>query len=363
VVASSDVLPEYREYERFSTAALNAYIAPAMRKYLHTLSQALEADGLASTLEIMTSNGGSMPVERIHELPVLTMLSGPAAGVIAASHLGSITGFHNVITCDIGGTSSDICLIHDLSFSMTTEGRVGMLPVKIRQINIHTVAIGGGSIASYGSGGFLTVGPRSAGSTPGPACYRRGGRQPTITDANLVLGRLNPERTLGKAISLDVAAARRVVGELAETVNLSIEEMAEGIIRLATVSLASAIKEVSIMNGQDPRQFAFLPCGGAGPLQAADVAAELGMETVIVPPLPGNFSALGLIASDAKRDYVRTRIGLLDDTNLHEIRHVFEELIVEAQREFDLADIPQEGRSFAATLDMRYLGQSFELPV
>lgn len=363
VVASSDVLPEYREYERFSTAALNAYIAPAMRKYLLTLSRALEKDGLNTTLEIMTSNGGSLPVERIHGLPVLTMLSGPAAGVIAATHLGGIIGHPNLITCDIGGTSSDICLIHDLSFTMSTDGRVGMLPVKVRQINIHTAAIGGGSIASNGSGGFLTVGPRSAGSMPGPACYGRGGKLPTITDANLVLGRLNPDRTLGNEIALDLDAAREAVGSLAKMVDLSVEEMAEGIIRLATISLASAIKEVSIMSGRDPRDFAFLPYGGAGPLQAVDVATELGMKVVIVPPLPGNFSALGLLVSDARRDYVRTRISLLMETDVRAIRNTFADLIDEAGHEFDLAALSKEGRAFSATLDMRYVGQSFELPV
>lgn len=363
VVASADVLPEYREYERFSTALLNAYIAPAMQKYLRTLSHNLANEGLQTTLEIMTSNGGALPVARIHELPVLTMLSGPAAGVIAACHLGGVTGHPNMITCDIGGTSSDICLIHDLAFSMTTEGKVGMLPVKVRQIDIHTVAIGGGSIASNGAGDFLTVGPRSAGSMPGPACYGRGGTQPTITDANLVLGRLDATRTLGKEITLDLEAARQAIAPLAKDVGLGIEAMAEGIIRLATISLASAIKEVSIMNGQDPRDFALLPCGGAGPLQAVDVAVELGMKTVIVPPLPGNFSALGLLVSDARRDYVRTRIVALDDTDVQAIRATFSELMTEAEQEFDLAHLPKEGRVFSASLDVRYVGQSFELPV
>lgn len=363
VVASSDVLPEYREYDRFSTTALNAYIAPAMQKYLRALSRALDKDGLSGSLEIMTSNGGSLPVERIYDLPVLTMLSGPAAGVIAATHLGSMGGYPNLITCDMGGTSSDICLIHDLSFAMTTDGKVATLPVKMRQIDIHTVAIGGGSIASSGAANFLTVGPRSAGSMPGPACYGRGGKLPTITDANLILGRLNADRTLGKEIVLDLEAAQRAMGRLAETVGLSIEAMAEGVIRLATVSLASAIKEVSIMSGQDPRDFVFLPYGGAGPLQAADVAAELDMETVIVPPLPGNFSALGLLVSDARRDYVKTRIALLDDMDAEAIRNTFTALAAEAERELDFVGLPRDGRVFSATLDMRYVGQSFELPV
>ncbi|TAM75343.1 MAG: hydantoinase/oxoprolinase family protein [Candidimonas sp.] len=363
IVTSAEVLPEYREYERFSTTVLNAYIAPAMRRYLHKLQTQLHKDGLQTKLEIMTSNGGSLPASRIHAIPVLTMLSGPAAGVIAAVHVGKITNHPNLITCDIGGTSSDVCLIHDSEFAMTTDGHVGALPVKVRQIDIHTIAVGGGSIASSTDSGFLTVGPRSAGSKPGPACYGRGGILPTITDANVVLGLLSADRPLGKEIHLDPQAARDAVGRLAQKVGLGVEEMAQGIIRIATISLASAIKEVSIMSGQDPRQFALLPCGGAGPLQAVDVAAELGMNTVLVPPLPGNFSALGLLVSDARRDYVKTRISSTQSTEIDTVRNLLNELALQGHEEFDAAGFDKAGRIFSATLDMRYSGQSFELPV
>lgn len=363
VVTSSDVLPEYREYERFSTAAVNAYVAPRMRRYLRDLEQRLVDDGMPSRLEIMTSNGGSLPAGRIHDLPVLTMLSGPAAGVIAAGYVGKLANHPNLITCDIGGTSTDVCLVQDCEFGMTTDGHVGSLPIKIRQIDIHTVAVGGGSIADRSSGGFLTVGPRSAGSKPGPVCYGRGGTAPTITDANVVLGRLSVDRLLGNEIKLDLAAARRAVGVLADKVGLSTEAMAEGILRIATVSLASAIKEVSIMRGHDPRQFALLPYGGAGPLQAVDIAAELDMDTVVIPPLPGNFSALGLLISDARRDYVKTHITRADATDVEAIKAMLHELVAQGEQEFDAAGFDQKRRRFAATLDMRYLGQSFELSV
>ncbi|MEO6986954.1 MAG: hydantoinase/oxoprolinase family protein [Paralcaligenes sp.] len=363
IVTSAEVLPEYREYERFSTAVLNAYIAPAMRRYLQRLQTQLHDDGLQTKLEIMTSNGGSLPASRVHALPVLTMLSGPAAGVIAAVHLGKITHHPNLITCDIGGTSSDVCLIHDSEFAMTTDGHVGALPVKVRQIDIHTIALGGGSIASNTDTGFLTVGPRSAGSNPGPACYGRGGILPTITDANVVLGRLSTDQPLGNEIYLDAQAAREAVGRLAQKVGLGVEQMAEGIIRIATISLASAIKEVSIMSGRDPRQFALLPCGGAGPLQAVEVAVELGMDTVLIPPLPGNFSALGLLVSDARRDYVKTRISSTRNTDVEAIRNLLETLTQQGHEEFDIAGFGKEDRIFSATLDMRYSGQSFELPV
>ena len=293
VTTSAEVLPEFREYERFTTTALNAYVAPRMRRYLGDLRGKLEEAGMSAPLAIMTSNGGSLPAPRVEAMPVLSMLSGPAAGVIAAAHVGSAAGYPDLITCDMGGTSTDVCLVRGGAYGMTTEGRVGAFPIKIRQIDINSIGVGGGSIAALGTGGYLTVGPRSAGAVPGPACYGRGGIDPTISDANVVLGRLGVDRPLGGEIALDRAAALAAVTGLATRVGVGPVEMAEGILRIAAVSLAGAIKEVSVMRGIDPRDFALLPFGGAGPLHAAAVADELGMRTVVVPPLPGNFSALG----------------------------------------------------------------------
>ncbi len=211
VTTSAEVLPEFREYERFTTTALNAYVAPRMRRYLGDLRGKLEEAGMSAPLAIMTSNGGSLPAPRVEAMPVLSMLSGPAAGVIAAAHVGSAAGYPDLITCDMGGTSTDVCLVRGGAYGMTTEGRVGAFPIKIRQIDINSIGVGGGSIAALGTGGYLTVGPRSAGAVPGPACYGRGGIDPTISDANVVLGRLGVDRPLGGEIALDRAAALAAV--------------------------------------------------------------------------------------------------------------------------------------------------------
>jgi N-methylhydantoinase A len=360
ISTSADVLPEFREYERFSTTALNAYVAPRMRRYLGMLRDKMSAAGCSAPLSIMTSNGGSLPADRVEALPVLSMLSGPAAGVIAARHVGTAAGYPDVITCDMGGTSADICLVRGGEYAMTTEGKVGGLPLKLRQIDINSIGVGGGSIASH-HGGFLSVGPRSAGAMPGPACYGRGGLDPTITDANVVLGRLGIDRPLGGEIALDRKPAIAAMTPISAELALSTAAMAEGILRLATVSLAGAIKEVSVMRGIDPRDFALFAFGGAGPLHAAAIADELGMQTVVIPPMPGNFSALGLLLADVRRDFVRTRVCPTADLQVSDLRATLRELV--QQGEAELADFPPERRRYAASLDMRYLGQSFELSV
>jgi N-methylhydantoinase A len=360
ITTSSEVLPEFREYERFSTAALNAYVAPRMKGYLGLLREKLLAAGCSAPLSIMTSNGGSLPAARVEALPVLSMLSGPAAGVIAASHISGAAGYPNVITCDMGGTSADVCLVRGGEYAMTTEGKVGGLPLKLRQIDINSIGVGGGSIAASASG-FLSVGPRSAGALPGPACYGRGGTEPTITDANVVLGRLGIDRRLGGKIVLDPNAASTAVSRLADRLGLSTIAMAEGILRLATVSLAGAIKEISVMRGIDPRDFTLIAFGGAGPLHAAAVADELEMPSVMIPPMPGNFSALGLLLADVRRDFVRTRVSPTAGLRISDIRASLQELV--RQGETELADFPEEQRRYVASLDMRYVGQSFELSV
>ncbi|GEP54453.1 hydantoinase/oxoprolinase family protein [Reyranella soli] len=362
ITTSSEVLPEYREYERFSTTALNAFVAPRMRRYLRELQARLTSSSISAPLSIMTSNGGTLPAKRVESMPVLSMLSGPAAGVIAASHVGHAANFPDVITCDMGGTSTDVCLVRGGEFTMTTDGRVGAFPVKIRQIDINTVGAGGGSIAAVTSG-FLTVGPRSAGAFPGPACFGRGGIEPTVTDANVVLGRLGTEQLLGGEIRLDRAAAAAAVGRLGSEIGLSAEQMAEGILRIAVVSMAAAIKEVSVLRGIDPRDFTLLSYGGAGPLQAAAIADELGMRTVVVPPMPGNFSAFGLLVADVRRDLVRTKVATISALSAADVRAMLSGLLEDGERELQAAGFPPARRRFAATLDMRYAGQSFELSV
>ena len=363
ITTSAEVLPEFREYERFSTTALNAYVAPRLRRYLGDLRGKLADAGMVAPLAIMTSNGGTLPARRVEDLPVLSMLSGPAGGVIAASFVGAAAKCPNLITCDIGGTSADVCLVRGGEFAMTTEGRVGTFPIKIRQIDINSIGIGGGSIASLATGGFLSVGPRSAGARPGPACYGRGGTEPTLTDANVLLGRLGTSQPLGGEIALDRDRAHAAVAKLAAELDLTPIAMAEGILRIAAVSLAGAIKEVSVMRGIDPRDFALFPFGGAGPLHAAEVAAELGMQTVVVPPLPGNFSALGLLIADVRRDFVRTRVSQTANIDAADVRLALEGLLRDGEAELAAAGFAPERRRFSASLDMRYLGQSFELSV
>jgi N-methylhydantoinase A len=363
ITLSAEVLPEFREYERFSTTALNAYVAPRMRRYLRQLGSRLAEGGMAAPLMIMTSNGGSLPVDRIAAMPVLSMLSGPAAGVIAAAHVGSLAGYPDLISCDMGGTSTDVCLVHAGEYAMTTEGRVGAFPIKIRQIDINSVGIGGGSVAALRSGSFLSVGPRSAGAVPGPCCYGRGGVEPTVTDANVVLGRLGLAQPLGGEIMLNATAAAAGIAALAGQVGLAPAQMAEGILRIAAVALAAAIKEISVMRGIDPRAFALLAFGGAGPMHAAAVAEELGMRTVVVPPLPGNFSALGLLIADVRRDLVRTRISATARTAPEDVRGILAALLRTGEAELATAGFAEHQRRFAASLDMRYAGQSFELSV
>jgi N-methylhydantoinase A len=363
VTTSAEVLPEFREYERFSTTALNAYVAPRMRRYLGDLRAQLLSAGMSAPLAIMTSNGGALSAHKVEAMPVLSMLSGPAAGVIAAAHVGSACGCPDLITCDMGGTSSDVCLVREGGWDMTTEGRVASFPIRIPQIDINSIGIGGGSIAALDPGGYLTVGPRSAGAQPGPCCYGRGGLEPTITDANVVLGRLGVERRLGGEIALDPAAAREAMARLGAQLGLSCAAMAEGILRIAAVSLAGAIKEVSLMRGLDPRDFALFPFGGAGAMHAAAVADELGMRRVVVPPLPGNFSALGLIIADVRRDLVRTRVTAAAQTSIEDVRAALRELVSSGAAELAHAGFAPERQRFATSLDMRYAGQSFELSV
>jgi N-methylhydantoinase A len=311
----------------------------------------------------MTSSGGIVPAVRIEALPALSMLSGPAAGVIGAAHIGALAGRDDLITYDMGGTSTDVCMIQGGTWRMTNAGRVGAFPLALQQIDINSVGAGGGSIAAVGPGGVLSVGPRSAGAYPGPACYGRGGTQPTVTDANVSLGRLGTDQTLGGAIRLDAHAARAAVSALGAQLGLDPTTMAEGILRISVASMASAIKEISVMRGLDPRDYALFAYGGAGPLHAAEIADELSMTTVLVPPMPGNFSAFGLLVADVRRDLVRTRITPTATAQAATLRGVLQELAASATAELHEFGFPADRHRLRASLDMRYVGQAFELSV
>src|SRR2546426_6056445 len=306
VSCSAEVVAEYREFERFSTTVLNAYLQPLMESYLTGLEERLLATGYTHGVLTIASSGGMMTTETARRLPIKTIFSGPAGGVSQACFVGEATGIRDLITYDMGGTSTDVCLVRDLAPLTTSDGMVGAFPVKVPQIDMHTVGAGGGSIAWLDVDGSLEVGPRSAGARPGPAAYGQGGVEPTVTDANVILGRMGTTRSLGGSIHLDRKLAVDAMEALARNIGtIGLDELAEGILRIAIARMTSSIREVSIQCGHDPRDFTLIAFGGAGPMHSTAVADELAIPRVLVPRYPGNFSALGLLLSDLKHDAVR----------------------------------------------------------
>jgi len=358
VSASSEVLPEFREYERTSTVVLNAYVGPLMDRYLGRLEQGIPERTL---LRIMQSNGGSISSVTARREAARTLLSGPAAGVVGAAFVAEASGFQQAITIDIGGTSTDVALI-DGKITETTSGKIGGYPSRMPMIDIHTVGAGGGSIAWFDVGGALRVGPASAGANPGPAAYGRGGSEATVTDANVVLGRLIPEAFLGGGMSLDVEAARKAVSVIAERLDASLEEAALGIIRVVNANMEAAIRVISVERGCDPRQFVLVAFGGAGPLHACELAEALRIPRVLVPTVPGVLSALGMLVADTLKDYVRTIM-----LPAEEAQPVVSSTLAELE-ELGHADLLREGIAVEQMvleryLDLRYKGQSYELVI
>ncbi len=363
VSLSFDVVPEYREFERFSTTVLNAYLQPLMERYLGDLEKRLFESGYAYGVLTVGSSGGMMTVDTARRLPIRTIVSGPAGGVSQACFLGRHAGLADFITYDMGGTSTDVCLVRDGAPAMSTDGEIGAFPVKVPQIDIHTVGAGGGSLAWLDVDGSLQVGPRSAGARPGPAAYGWGGREATVTDANVVLGRMSTERLLGGAIRLDGARARAAVAALASLMSgLGVEALAEGIVRIAVARMTSSIREITIARGHDPRDFTLVAFGGAGPMHAALIAEELAVPRVLVPRYPGNFSALGLLVSDVKHDDVRTRVGLLRERR-PAIEAAWAEMEAAAVERLVAEGFAPSAQRLEGMLDLRYLGQAFELTV
>ena len=360
---SSEVVPEFREYERFSTTVINAYLLPVIDRYVKALGTRLDRAGYRGPVLTMSSAGGVMDLDTACTLPVRTILSGPAGGVAGATWIAGSVALEDFITCDMGGTSTDVCLIESGRPAKSTESAFMGYPIKGRQIDINTVGAGGGSIAYVEGGSVLNVGPRSAGADPGPACYGKGGTEPTVTDANVVLGRVG-HRPLGGAIRLDPERARVAVADLATRLGIpDVETMAEGIVRLVVAEMANAIREISIERGYDPARFTLVPFGGAGPMHATQIAAELGMRRVLVPLDPGNLSALGLLVSDQRREHVRTFLASLANLDLDAIVSALGE-----QERAGLEEMQASGEEvlevrFAHALDMRYARQGFELTV
>lgn len=362
VSVSSEVLPEFREYERTSTVVLNAYVGPLIDRYLKRLEDSLDKSGSYETrLRIMQSNGGSISSARARREAARTLLSGPAAGVVGAAFVAEASGFKRAITIDIGGTSTDVALI-DGAIAETTDGKIGGYPIKLPMIDIHTVGAGGGSIAWFDAGGALRVGPRSAGADPGPAAYGRGGTEPTVTDANIVLGRLLPEAFLGGSMSLDPAQARNVVARIAQRLGTDIEEAALGIVRIANANMEAAMRVISVERGFDPRNYILVAFGGAGPLHACELASALQISQVLIPTTPGVLSALGMLAADIIKDYVRTVMVSAEEAQ-ERVEKVFSELEAQGRADLALEGFSSEKVTIEQALDLRYVGQSYELIV
>ena len=361
VSRSSDVLPVFREYERTSTTVLNAYVAPVMSRYLSSLTSRLRDAGLGCTVEVMRSGGGTFAADLAGRYPVNTLLSGPAAGAWGAAALGRAVGDGELIAFDMGGTSTDVTLIEGGQPQTTAEGAIDGLPFAVTTTDIHTVGSGGGSIAWLDTGGALRVGPRSAGAVPGPACYDRGGEQPTVTDADVLLGHLDPDTRLGGDMAIREELAARAIGQLADELGMDAPATAEGILRVVEAQMAKALRVVSVEKGRDPRGFTLVPFGGAGPLHQGALAAELGCRRVLVPPNPGVLSALGLLAAPVTIDQARTHLVPADDATRAQLAPIFDELASTARRLVQTQGT--EVTTVRPTADLRYRGQAFELEV
>jgi N-methylhydantoinase A len=366
VTVSSDILPEIREFERTSTTALNAVLQPVVGAYLGALDARLRADGFAGEFLIVQSNGGVMSVETARELPVRTALSGPAAGVIAAAHIAAEAGFPDVITGDVGGTSFDVSLISGGEPALAAQSTIDFGQViRTPMIEITTIGAGGGSIARVDGAGILQVGPESAGSIPGPACYGAGGSLPTLTDANVLLGRINAERPIGGRLArLDVAAARAAIERhVGAPLGLDATAAAAAILRVANARMAGALRLVSIERGHDPKRFVLMPFGGGGALHAAALVREVGLARAVIPRFPGVTSALGCVIADMRHDRVQTLNRLLGEIDPAGLRAEMDGAAASLAARLDRAGVAFAGRAVSHELDMSYVGQTHTVAV
>ncbi|MCW1839253.1 hydantoinase/oxoprolinase family protein [Prosthecomicrobium hirschii] len=363
VSAGHEVAPEFREYERLSTTVVNAYLGPVMEGYIRRLDARLAELGLAVRPLLTQSNGGVTGFDQAARLPVRTVLSGPSTGVVAMQAIGATTGFDRIITFDMGGTSSDVALLRDGRCQLASEAVVHGYPIKAPMLDIHTVGAGGGSIAHIDSGGLLKVGPQSCGAFPGPVCYDQGSTEPAVTDANVVLQTLNPTHLLAGRMAIRRDLSLAAIEGLARRLGLGTMETAQGIISVVTANMARAIRVVSVQRGHDPRDYALAAFGGAGPLHAARLARELGMTRVIVPRFPGILCAMGLLLTDLRADFAATRLLTLEEASLGPLEALFAGLARDADAWLAAEGLPVAARRLTRTVDMRYRGQNYELPV
>jgi N-methylhydantoinase A/oxoprolinase/acetone carboxylase beta subunit len=365
VTTSSSVSPQFREFERFTTSAINAFVGPKVRGYVSSLEGELAAAGLKADLHIMASNGGVATAAMVSERPVVTLLSGPAAGVLGGAWTGGLSGYTSLITFDVGGTSADIGIVSEGRFAEATprDTWIAGFPLMVPMIDIHTIGAGGGSIAHLDKGGAFRVGPRSAGARPGPAAYGHGGTEPTVTDANVVLGRLDPENFLGGEMGLDVEAAQAAVDGLAARLGMDRHAAAEGVITIINANMANAIRSRTVQKGLDPRDFALVAFGGGGPLQAADVAAMLSIPKVIVPSHPGITSAMGLLTTDLQYDAIRTAFIFSNAMDHAQIEDRFADMEAALLAQYAADGVDAGAVRFKRTADIRYVGQGYELRI
>ena len=363
VSTSSSIFPQFREFERFTTAGINAFIGPKVKNYVNNLASRLQEEGVSSELHIMRSNGGVATTKIAAEKPATLLLSGPAAGILGGDWTAKFDGRDHVITFDVGGTSADIGIVtpRGISEASARDTWIAGYPVMVPILDAHTIGAGGGSIAYVDSGGAFRVGPRSAGANPGPASYGIGGAEPTVTDANIVLGRLDQEHFLGGEMTVYPEKAEAVMQELAEQLGLSLHETAEGVLTVLNSNMANAVRSRTIQKGYDPRDFTLVAFGGAGPLHAAEMAASLGIPEVLIPPYPGITSAMGLLTTDLRYDEIRNEFMLNLSMDLDQLNTDLAEL-GESVRQQLLADgVAEVDITIERGADCRYVGQGYEL--
>lgn len=361
---SSEILPEIREYERSSTVVIDAYVKPVMGAYFENLETRLASGGMECGVTVISSGGGIVPVAEAKATPVRTLQSGPAGGVIGAAHLGAQSGYRNLLAIDVGGTSFEVSLIEDGVPSRTTEGFIEWgIPFKIPLVDVKSIGAGGGSIARVDPGGLIQVGPDSAGSEPGPVCYRKGGTLTTLTDAYVTIGLIDPAYFLGGRVQLDAGAAREAINDqIADPVGMTVTEAALGIVRVAEATMVGAMRIVSTQRGYDPRDYAMIAYGGAGPVSAVELARELGVGTVLVPRFPGAFCAFGGLCADIRFDFVRSYLRRMEELDLATLTTLSVELVVEGQAAMSRIGVTA-APIMQFTADVRYSGQNFEVNV
>lgn len=364
VTTSSRLAPEFREFSRMSTTVMNSYLGPVMEKYVNNFRDSIAGIGIKVEPYVTQSNGSIISIKETIDCPIKTALSGPSAGVIAAAYIGKQCDADKIITFDMGGTSADISLIENYTPQVSNERYVEGYPARIPMINIITIGAGGGSIAKIDDGGALKVGPKSAGATPGPACYMRGGENPCVTDANIVLGKLNQKKILGGRMDVDIELAKKAIEtRICEKSGLDMKRAANGIITVVNSNMVRAIRSVSVEKGYDVREFSLMAFGGAGPLHACEVAKELGMKEVLIPPHPGTLCSLGLLLADTKFDLSRTKIMNGEAQNLDGINEQFDNMVEQGTALLDKEGVPAERRYFEFAIDMRYQRQNFEISI